>query len=78
MAVAGVVYGFFSLVFFPFADSVVSGVTLVGFGLALGGYFLRWRGERSREVYFLMGVGIGIAVVAFLSAGAGVNPFIPS
>lgn len=76
--VAGAVYGVFSFVVSPYADAVVSGVTLIGFGLALGGYLLRWRGDKSRELYFLLGVGIGIVVVAFLSAGAGVSPFIPS
>lgn len=78
LAVAGTVYGVFSFVFSPYADSAVSGVTLIGFGLALGGYFLRWRGDKSKELYFLLGVGVGIVVVAFLSAGAGVSPFIPS
>jgi hypothetical protein len=78
LAISGGIYGVFSFVTAPYADAIVSGVTLMGFGLALGGYFLRWRGDRSRELYFLLGVGIGIVVVAFLSAGAGVSPFIPS
>ncbi|HKT21092.1 MAG TPA: hypothetical protein VJR06_00515 [Nitrososphaerales archaeon] len=77
VVVSAVVYGVFSFVVAPYSDAVVSGVTLIGFGLAIGGYFLRWRGDRSRELYFLMGAGIGILVVAFLSAGAGVSPFIP-
>ncbi|MDE1858116.1 MAG: hypothetical protein KGI26_03500 [Thaumarchaeota archaeon] len=78
LAVSGTAYGVFSFATSPYADAFVSGVTLMGFGLALGGYFLRWRGDKSKELYFLMGAGIGIVIVAFLNAGAGVSPYIPS
>ena len=78
LALAGAVYGVFYSIASLYADAIVSGVTLVGIGLAIGGYVLRWRGDRSRELYLLMGVGIGIVVVAFLGAGTGVSPYIPS
>ena len=77
-ALAAVAYAMNSVSVSPYAVAAVSGVTLIGFGLALGGYILRWRGDKSKELYFMMGVGIGIVVVAFLSAGAGVSPYIPS
>ena len=77
LAVASFVYGvFFFFVNSPLSDPIISGVTLIGIGLALGGYTLRWRGDRSKEVYFLMGVGVGIVVVGFIGAGAGVDPYI--
>jgi hypothetical protein len=78
LAIASAVYGvfFFVLMNSPLSDPVISGVTLVGIGLALGGYILRWRGDRSKEVFFLMGVGVGIVVVGFIGAGAGVDPYI--
>jgi hypothetical protein len=78
IVIAGIVYAAFATVVSPFADALVSGVTLMGFGLAIGGYLMRWRGDKSRELYFLMGVGIGILVVAFLTAGASVSPYFPN
>ena len=77
LAVASVVYGvFFFIINAPYSDPIISGITLIGIALALGGYIIRWRGDRSREVYFLMGVGIGIVVVGFIGAGSGVDPYI--
>ena len=77
LAIASVIYGvFFFIINAPYSDPFISGITLIGIGLALGGYILRWRGDRSREVYFLMGVGVGIVVVGFVGAGAGVDPYI--
>jgi hypothetical protein len=77
LAVAAVVYGvFFFIVNSPYSNPIISGVTLMGIAFALGGYVIRWRGDRSREVYFMLGVGIGIVVVGFIGAGAGVEPYI--
>jgi hypothetical protein len=77
LAVASVVYGvFFFFVNSPYSDAIISGVTLIGIGMALGGYIMRWRGDRSKEVYFVMGVGVGIVVIGFIGAGAGVEPYI--
>lgn len=76
LGIASVVYGVFFFINTPYSDPVISGVTLVGIGLAVGGYIMRWRGDSSREVYFLMGVGVGVVVVGFIGAGAGVDPYI--
>lgn len=76
LAVASTIYGVFYFVSSPYADAMVSGVTLIGIGLALGGYVMRWRGDRSREVYFMLGIGVGIVVVSFIGAGTGVDPYI--
>lgn len=77
LTAASVIYGvFFFFINAPYSDPIISGITLIGLGLSLGGYILRWRGDRSREVYFLMGIGVGIVVVGFIGAGAGVDPYI--
>lgn len=76
--VAAVAYGVFYFVASPYSGAVKSGVTLIGICLALGGYVMRWRGDRSRGLYFLLGVGAGIVIVGFIGAGAGVSPYIPS
>jgi hypothetical protein len=75
LGVSGVVYYLFGFVVDSAASyAIISGVTLLGFGLAIGGYLVYWRGDRSFTTYFLTGLGIGILIVAFIGAGNGTNP----
>lgn len=77
--ISGVVYYVFSfLVTSPISDVVVSGTTLLGIGFSAGGYFFHWRGDNSMATFFVTGAGVGIILVAFLGAGAGLSPFINS
>ena len=83
-AVAGLITA--SLVYFAFlfvipsalSDAIVSGVTLIGIGSAIGGFYVQWRGDHSTTSYLVLGFGAGIVIVAFLGAGAGVSPYIGS
>lgn len=59
LAVTGVAYGVFSFVVYLYADAIVSGVTLIGVGLALGCYFLRWRGALRRSLASSSGSELG-------------------
>lgn len=79
LVVASLVYSVF-LFAIPSAlsDAIVSGTTLVGIGCALGGYFVQWRGDRSASTYLILGFGIGVVVIGFVGAGAGVSPYIGS
>lgn len=79
VAVAAVFYLVFSLVDISvLSDEIVSGITLLGVGFAIGGYLAQWKGHRSPMTYFVFGLGIGIVLVAFIGAGAGVSPYIGS
>jgi VIT1/CCC1 family predicted Fe2+/Mn2+ transporter len=71
---AAVYYVFYFVVPSPVSNLLVSGVTLVGIGLAIGGYYTQWKGDRSPSTYFLLGFGAGIIVVAFVGVGSGVSP----
>ncbi|MDE1852964.1 MAG: hypothetical protein KGI38_04350 [Thaumarchaeota archaeon] len=77
LVLAATVYYLFTFIL-PYGYGVVSGITLVGLGLSVGGYVVIWRGERSLITYFLTGLGIGIIIVAFVGAGSGVSPYIGS
>jgi hypothetical protein len=74
LGVSGTVYYTFTYVISEYSDVFISGVTLLGFGLAIGGYLANWRGDRSMANYFIMGLGVGILVVGFLGAGSATSP----
>lgn len=74
-AVASVIYYVFTFgIRYQFANLALSGVTLFGFGAAIGGYYTIWKGDRSPSTYFILGIGAGIVVVAFIGAGSGLSP----
>lgn len=77
LVIAGVLVGLFSTVFAesPFADAVISGLTLLGMGLAIGGYLAHHRGYHSPTFDFVFGFGIGLVIVAFFGAGSGTLTF---
>jgi hypothetical protein len=74
IGVSGTVYFLFTYVISEFSDLFISGVTLLGFGFAIGGYVANWKGDRSLTNYFILGLGIGILVVGFLGAGNATSP----
>jgi hypothetical protein len=72
IGVAAVIFFLFVyILLYPFSNLVLSGVTFLGIGLAAGGYFSHWKGDRSFTTFFILGLGIGITLVSFIGAGYG-------
>jgi hypothetical protein len=72
IAIAAVIYFVFNFVLlYTVSEIVLSGLTFLGIGLAAGGYFSHWKGDRSFTTFFVLGLGIGIVLVSFIGAGYG-------
>lgn len=75
LAISSVIYYYFTFaVRYAFANLVISGITLIGLGAAIGGYYTVWKGDHSPSTYFILGFGAGVVVVAFIGAGSGLSP----
>ena len=75
-AASAIYYVFTFAVSFAYSNLVISGITLPGIGLAVGGYYMHWKGDNSPGSYFILGLGVGIVIVAFIGAGNGTSPAI--
>lgn len=75
LVLAGAIYYVFTfVVFYAYGNLMLSGITLFGFGSAIGGYYTVWKGDKSPLTYFILGFGAGVVVVAFIGAGSGLSP----
>ncbi|MHB8567687.1 MAG: hypothetical protein ACYC7D_01170 [Nitrososphaerales archaeon] len=55
----------------PVATTILSGMTFLGIGLAVGGYLLDREGYTSSWFDFIFGFGVGVMLVSFFGTMSG-------